>query len=119
MIKLADTNSGDVFSGGVRKQLLERDHMKLAEGVELCRAIFHRLGKKDADIFLGTLNAGHPGGMLPLTVRESKTLHSERLPANLYVADSCLFPNSLGNPPILTIMALAKRISRVCQENAA
>jgi choline dehydrogenase-like flavoprotein len=65
-------------------------------------------------MFLGTMNAGHPGGMLPLTAKESVSLHSDRLPENLYVADATLFPNSLGNPPILTIVALAKRISQLC-----
>ena len=62
--------------------------------------------------FLGTLNAGHPGGMLPLTAAERDTLHHPDLPENLYVADATILPESMGNPPILTIMALAKRISK-------
>ena len=61
--------------------------------------------------FLGTLNAGHPGGTLPLTERERDTLHDPRLPENLYVADATILPRSMGNPPILTIMALAKKIA--------
>jgi choline dehydrogenase-like flavoprotein len=40
-------------------------------------------------------------------------MHSSKLPDNLYVADASLFPESLGNPPILTIMAMAKRVARV------
>ncbi|HET6814855.1 MAG TPA: GMC oxidoreductase [Actinomycetota bacterium] len=32
---------------------------------------------------------------------------------NVYVADASLFPESLGNPPILTIVAMAKRIGRL------
>jgi choline dehydrogenase-like flavoprotein len=64
--------------------------------------------KKDR-IVLGTMNAGHPGGMLPLTTaQEVETFHHARLPENLYVADATLFPRSLGNPPFLTIMAMAK-----------
>ena len=63
--------------------------------------------------FLGTLNAGHPGGMLPLTEKEKETLHSPLLPENLYVADATILPKSMGNPPILTIMALAKKIAQV------
>jgi len=55
---------------------------------------------------------------LPLTERESQTLHHACLPPNLYVADATLFPNSLGNPPILTILALAKRIGKTCREHA-
>lgn len=62
---------------------------------------------------LGTLNSGHPGGMLPLTADDAEALHSRSLPDNLYVADACLLPKSLGLPPILTIMALAKRIAKI------
>jgi choline dehydrogenase-like flavoprotein len=72
------------------------------------------MGIKKNDIFLGTINAGHPGGMLPLTVQEADTLHHRRLPPNLYIADATLFPASLGNPPILTIMAMAKKVSKLC-----
>jgi hypothetical protein len=43
---------------------------------------------------LGAFNAGHPGGMLPLTEEESDTFHSRRLPDNLSVADAILFPSS-------------------------
>jgi choline dehydrogenase-like flavoprotein len=50
--------------------------------------------------------------MLPLTAAEKTSLHPARLPANLYVADATLLPRSLGNPPILTILALAKRVAR-------
>lgn len=38
-------------------------------------------------------------------------------PANLYAADSSLFPHSEGLPPILTIMALAMKIAETAQEN--
>ena len=71
------------------------------------------MGAKEQDIFLGTLNAGHPGGMLPLTKEEAATLHSTLLPDNLYVCDATILPQALGLPPILTIMALAKRISKI------
>ena len=67
-------------------------------------------------MFLGTINAGHPGGMLPLTEREAESLHNKNLPENLYIADATLFPCSLGNPPILTIMAIAKRVSRIISD---
>jgi choline dehydrogenase-like flavoprotein len=69
-------------------------------------------------MFLGTVNAGHPGGTLPLTAAESASIHHPNLPPNLYVADASLFPRSLGGPPILTIMALSKRVSRLCRERS-
>ncbi len=114
MIKLADSESGRVSArgAGLDKRLTAEDRRRLAEAEALCRQILARFGADPAGIFLGTLNAGHPGGMLPLTAAEAETLHPARLPANLYVADATLLPRSLGNPPILTILALAKKVAR-------
>jgi choline dehydrogenase-like flavoprotein len=113
MIKLADSGAGSIDNKKIEKALTGIDKERLQEGVELCREILGRLGIKKENIFLGTVNAGHPGGMLPLTKQEAETLHSYRLPENLYVADATLLPGSLGNPPILTIMAVAKKISKI------
>ena len=117
MIKLKDSNAGSIDKKKVNKVLSGQDKERLKGGVELCAEIFRRLGIKKDSIFLGTLNAGHPGGMLPLTKAESQTLHNPRLPENLYVADATLLPKSLGNPPILTIMAMAKKVSKICMKN--
>ena len=112
MIKLADTEQGDVYHNKMQKELTPLDHQRLQQGVNDCREILMQLGAKQQDIFLGTLNAGHPGGMLPLTSSEAETLHSPLLPDNLYVCDATILPQSLGLPPMLTIMALAKRIAK-------
>ncbi|MBP3736432.1 MAG: hypothetical protein J6I56_05370 [Lachnospiraceae bacterium] len=89
------------------------DHETMKRAVEKCREILARMGVPENEQFLGTLNAGHPGGMLPLTAAEKDTLHAPVLPENLYVADATILPKSLGNPPILTIMALAKKITGI------
>jgi choline dehydrogenase-like flavoprotein len=115
MIKLADSNRGSVSAQGLDKTLTEVDRQRLQDGVRTCTEILARYGAREEGVFLGTINAGHPGGMLPLTARERETLHADRLPANLYVADATLLPKSLGNPPILTIIALAKRVSKVVE----
>jgi choline dehydrogenase-like flavoprotein len=114
MIKFADSNSGYVAKNKVDKLITEQDRERIKNGTETCISIMKRLGINENRIFYGTINAGHPGGMLPLTVAESETFHNPRLPDNLYVADATLFPESLGNPPIFTIMAMAKRISKIC-----
>jgi choline dehydrogenase-like flavoprotein len=114
MIKLADSSAGSIAQREVTKTLTAEDNQRLNEAVEIARGILCRFGAREEDLFLGTVNAGHPGGMLPLTGREAASFHDDRLPANLYVADATLFPRSLGNPPILTIIAMAKRVSRMC-----
>ncbi len=116
MIKLADQCEGGVTGSRINKTLTDADRERLREGVEICSEILVRYGIKKEDIFLGTVNAGHPGGMLPLTERSAETFHDPRLPDNLYVADATLFPGSLGNPPILTIMAMAKRVGKIIEE---
>jgi choline dehydrogenase-like flavoprotein len=112
MIKLADTEAGNIQN----KVLTANDWKTLQQGIDQCNNLLSRTGIKQENIFLGTVNAGHPGGMLPLSANEVKTFHNPRLPENVYVADSSLFPASLGNPSMLTIMAMAKRISRLILE---
>jgi choline dehydrogenase-like flavoprotein len=113
MIKLADEPGGRVTGPRVHKPLTELDRRRLAEGVALATEILARFGAAPEDVVLGAVNAGHPGGMLPLTHDSAASFHDGRLPANVYVADASLFPESLGNPPILTIVAMAKRIGRL------
>jgi len=118
MVKLADTSEGSISAKGVQKSLTNQDREKLKEGIALCEEILGRLGIRKDRMFLGTVNAGHPGGTLPLTAAEAASLHHPSLPLNLYVADASLLPQSLGGPPILTIMALSKRVSRLCREQS-
>jgi choline dehydrogenase-like flavoprotein len=116
MIKLADENRGGMSGGRVRKTLTAADRARLEQAVNVCAEIFQRAGVDKGRLFFGTLNAGHPGGMLPLAAAQSGTFHDPRLPENLFVADASLFPVALGNPPILTIMAMAKRVARLCRQ---
>jgi choline dehydrogenase-like flavoprotein len=114
MIKLADEPVGNVGDRRVSKPLTGGDTERLAEAAGLCREVFGRLGVRADDLVFGTLNAGHPGGSLPLGPETAASLHDPRLPGNLYVADATLLPRALGAPPIMTIMALARKVARVC-----
>jgi choline dehydrogenase-like flavoprotein len=118
MVKIADSSVGSVSNGRVRKELTDEDRRRLDDGVRLCRTILGRIGIPPQETFLGTLNAGHPGGMLPLGEREAESMHHDRLPPNVYVADASLLPRALGNPPSLTIMALARRVAKTCARSS-
>ena len=113
MIKLADEERGGTDGKTIDKGMTVTDHARMDRAVAQCREILTRLGVPEREQFLGTLNAGHPGGMLPLTAAEKDTLHAPALPGNLYVADATILPRAMGNPPILTIMALAKKIANL------
>ena len=119
MIKLADSEAGSVAGRRVRKRLTDRDRQRLAVATDACTEILTRFGASRDAIFTGLYTAGHPGGMLPLSGEEREPLHADHLPANLYVADSSLLPESPGKPPMLTIMALAKRVAALCVERFA
>lgn len=114
MIKLADDNVGTVSGKKVHKLLTPADRSRFDEGIGVATEILTRFGADPREVFLGTVHAGHPGGMLPITEASAPTVHDNRLSENLFVADATLFPRSLGNPPILTIIALAKRVARIC-----
>ena len=116
MIKVADSNRGTVSPRGVEKALSARDRTRIDEGISLCREILLRFGVENGVTFTGTLNAGHPGGTVPLTTTDVETMHPARLPENVYLADATLLPSALGNPPILTIVAVAKRVAKTCAE---
>lgn len=127
MIKLADSENGSLSRvrrplfpaggfPGVVKTLTKRDRDRLAVATEACREVLSRVGASRDSLFLGMFNAGHPGGSLPLTGHEQLPLHHDRLPVNVYVADASLLPESLGRPPSLAIMALARRIAGLCLE---
>ena len=111
MIKLADEESGSVSAGKIDKEMSASDQKRMEQAVSLSREILEHMGVPEHSQFLGTLNAGHPGGMLPLTENEKDTLHAPVLPDNLYVCDATILPKAMGNPPILTIMALACKIA--------
>ncbi len=112
MIKLADDAHGRITRRKIYKDLTPDDHRHLNAAREDIYRLFKLMGIQRSQIVEGLINAGHPGGSLPLTEAEASTLHHGFLPENLYVADASLLPHSLGKPPILTIMALAKRIAR-------
>jgi choline dehydrogenase-like flavoprotein len=112
MIKLADTPTGSVLKEKIDKNLSGWDKLKLQNAVEQSKDILMCLGINKKSMFLGTLNAGHPGGVLGLTEAEAETMHPPQLPENVYVCDASLIPESLGTPPILTITALSKKISQ-------
>jgi choline dehydrogenase-like flavoprotein len=119
MIKLADESVGSVSGRKVHKLLTPADRSRLDEAVDVATEILVGFGADPHEVFLGTVHAGHPGGMLPLTEASAPTMHDDRLPENAYVADATLFPKSLGNPPILTIIAMAKRIAAICAAQVA
>ena len=111
MVNLADESVGSLRHGRIEKRLTETDRREMERGTGMAARILQEFGVPRKDQFVGTINAGHPGGMFPLASRDDALSFRPRgLPEGLYVADSTLFPESPGNPPIFTILALARKV---------
>ena len=116
MIKLADQGTGSISNYKIYKTFNDKDREKIRESINLCYNIFAELGIKKKDTFFGNFNAGHPGGLVPLTKNSVVSFKPDNFPSNLYISDSSLLPEAAGKPLILTIMALEKKVSKKIKE---
>lgn len=111
MTKIRDDSSGSIDrKGKCIKQLTDKDREKLAKGINISKQILVRAGIKERSIRQTRIQGAHPGG----TAAIGKVVNSDlqtRI-SNLYVCDASVFPVSPGLPPILTIVALAKRLAK-------
>jgi len=111
MIKLTDEVSGDIDERGrVSKGLTERDRERLRQAEAVAERILLRAGCRPGTIFTTPLRGTHPSA----TVRIGQLLDTELRTAvpGLYVCDASVFPEALGRPTVLTILALARRLAR-------
>jgi choline dehydrogenase-like flavoprotein len=111
MSKIRDEMTGEVLlDGTIDKRMTPRDQAKLDRAKELHRTLLIAAGVRPETIFDGPVEAGHPCCTAGIGRVVDEDQQSE-IPG-LYVADASVFPSPLGLPPILTIVALAKRLSR-------
>ena len=111
MIKLRDELSGGIDPRGkVSKGLSRTDDARLDRAEQVARRILLAAGC-DADTLVRTpLRGTHPCA----TARIGDVVNADlrtRVP-NLFVCDASVFPEALGRPTVLTILALARRLAR-------
>ena len=112
MIKIADQESGQVLAdGSVRKRATEQDKQVLAKGIELSKKILIEAGSDKDSIITTNIYGAHPAGTAAIGKVVDNDLKVKQT-KNLYVADASLLPFSMGKPPIVTIMALAKYLGK-------
>jgi choline dehydrogenase-like flavoprotein len=110
MVKIKDAEAGTV-NDEVKKGVTNRDAVRLSEGAAMAGSILENAGA-DPRTFVSTpLRGAHPGGTARIGEAVDKCLATEV--SGLYVADASVLPASPGAPPILTIVALAKYLSRI------
>ncbi len=110
MIKLKDEISGEIEEEGkVSKGLTADDARRLGRAERVAERILRRAGCDPDTIFTTPLRGTHPSA----TVRIGEVLSTDLetgIPG-LYVCDASVFPEALGRPTVLTIIALAKRLA--------
>ncbi len=116
MVKIKDEPSGKVTQDNVIKFNTAEDVALLAEGSAIAGSILTEAGV-DPETLVSTYARGaHPGGTAAIGDVVDINLQTEI--EGLYVADASVFPEAPGAPPVLTIIALAKRLAKhIVNEN--
>lgn len=110
MVKTADECKGYIDDDGqVYKTNTIQDIRYLAEGVATAGFVLEKVGVDPTTIGSTVYRGAHPGGTAPIGKLVDSNLETEI--ENLFVCDASVLPISPGKPPILTILALSKRLA--------
>jgi choline dehydrogenase-like flavoprotein len=116
MTKITDDANGQVYANGkCSKPLTKRDLERLDHGTTIARQILLQTGAKPKSLFESKIQGAHPGGTAAIGTVVDKDLQTRI--DNLFVCDASVFPARKFNdrsrlPPILTIVALSKRLAK-------
>ena len=110
MIKIADEPSGRVLENYVEKYSTSNDVSLLAKGSAVAGSILTEAGVDPTTLTSTPARGAHPGGTAAIGQVVDKNLETEL--KNLFVADASVFPKAPGAPPVLTIVALARRLGK-------
>jgi choline dehydrogenase-like flavoprotein len=112
MTKIADEPAGRVHADGtISKPVTEKDRTGLREGSSISREILVKAGVDENSILVSKVQGAHPGGTAGIGRIVNTDLQTEI--DNLFVCDASVFPTAPGLPPIVTIVALAKRLAKI------
>lgn len=110
MAKIGDERQGEVFaSGEFSKYPTKADQERLRAGAEVAAKILRKAGARSI-ITTNHPRGAHPGGAAAIGEVVDNNLKAFGC-SNLYVCDASVLPESPGKPPILAIVALAKRLA--------
>ncbi len=112
MTKIRDDSAGSVDTkNGYHKQITTGDREKLTRGISISKKILTRAGISERSIRVTRIQGAHPGGTAAIGNVVDKELQTKL--KGLYVCDASVLPVAPGLPPILTIVALARRLSKI------
>jgi choline dehydrogenase-like flavoprotein len=111
MIKLRDEISGGIDDRGrISKGLTRDDASRLDRAEKVARRILIAAGCATDTLIRTPMRGTHPSA----TARIGDVVDADLQTGirNLHVCDASVFPEALGRPTVLTILALARRLSR-------
>lgn len=110
MIKLRDAISGGIDARGrVSKGLTREDSARLDRAEQVARRILLAAGCTESSLVRTPLRGTHPSATARIgDVVDARLQTGVR---NLYACDASVFPEALGRPTVLTILALARRLA--------
>lgn len=109
--KIADSASGYInYDGTMSKPMTEEDQRRMSKGANVCEKILVKAGADPRSIGIVKEIGGHPGGTAAIGSVVDDGLQTSI--ENLYVCDGSVFPRSPGVPPVLSIVALGKRLAK-------
>lgn len=116
MLKFADTCIGTIdHEGNIEKTLTEEDVGLIKEGYDKAIKILLEMGVPEESIVATSLKGAHPGGTAAVGEVVGNNFESEI--KGLYVCDASVIPEAPGRPPILTIVAIAKKVAKVVNQS--
>jgi len=110
MVKIRDDHAGKIINRHrFSKTATAADRQKLRQGIQIAKEILNKAGADSRTMMVSNMQGAHPGGTAALGKIVDRDFQTEI--DHLYVCDASVLPVSPGKPPIMTILALAKRLS--------
>lgn len=111
MVKSKDDSVGKVNEEErFNKVLTTNDLKRLEEGAMMSKSILIETGVREQDVIFTKPRGAHPGGSA--AINEVVDTNLETMIKGLFVCDASVLPCACGAPPIVTIVSLAKRLSK-------
>lgn len=112
MLKFADTIEGKIDeNGNIEKKLTPKDIQLIKKGYEKALKILEKVGVEKESIVATSLKGAHPGGTAAVGKVVNKQFETKI--NGLFISDASVIPEAPGRPPILTIVALSKKVSKI------
>jgi len=111
MVKLRDDISGGIDDAGrISKGTTRRDEERLHAAEQVARRILLTAGCDEASLIRTPLRGTHPSATARIGDVVDAQLQTQV--RGLHVCDASVFPEALGRPTVLTILAFARRLAR-------